>query len=124
MSSDDRHVGFILDVFDVLERHGYHQYDNQHTDRAFGMILDLASVYEGARETTLARHSPRRIPATPPGPGAGKSAIILTPAEVSAVFAAADIAAAQAVPRACARLLRPVRPDGQTHLRDAEASTG
>jgi len=38
-------------VFDVLERHGYHKYDNQHTGRAFGMIRDLAYVYEGARET-------------------------------------------------------------------------
>jgi hypothetical protein len=34
MSSDDRFTwGFIFDVFDVLERHGYHKYDNQHTGR-------------------------------------------------------------------------------------------
>ena len=29
MSSDNRFTwGFILDVFDVLERHGYHKYDD------------------------------------------------------------------------------------------------
>ena len=52
MTSDDRFTwGLILDVLDVLERHGYHKYDNQHTGRAIGMILDLAHIYEGTRET-------------------------------------------------------------------------
>ena len=125
MSSDDRFTwGFILDVFDVLERHGYHKYDDQHTGRAFGMILDLASVYEGARETHPgpAQPSPHPEPA-PPGPGAGQGAIILTPAEVSAVFAAADIAADDKRYRIemCPDCPDQSCPDCQTHLRDAEA---
>ena len=69
MTSDDRFTwGLILDMFDVLERHGYHQYDNQHTGRAFGMILDLASVYEGTRETQPgpAQPWPAPDPAPPP----------------------------------------------------------
>jgi len=125
MSSDDRFTwGFILDVFDVLERHGYHQYDNQHTGRAFGMIRDLASVYEGARETHPgpAQPSPHPEPA-PPRPGAGQGAIILTPAEVSAVFAAADIAADDKRYRIemCPDCSDQSCPACRTHLRDAEA---
>ena len=62
MTGDDRITwGLILDVLDVLERHGYHQYDNQHAGRAIGMIFDLAYVYEGARET---RPRPSRALAT------------------------------------------------------------
>ena len=125
MSSDDRFTwGFVFDVFDVLERHGYHQYDNQHTGRAFGMILDLASVYEGARETHpgLVAPSPHPGPA-PPGPGADQGAISLTHAEVSAVFAAADIAADDKRYRAemCPDCPDQSCPACQVHIRDAEA---
>jgi hypothetical protein len=125
MTSDDRFTwGLIADVFDVLERHGYHKYDNQHTGRAFGMIRDLAYVYDGAREThpSLGAPSPRPGPASP-GPGADQGAIILTPAEVSAVFAAADIAADDKRYRV---EMCPDCPDQscrtcQTNVRDAEA---
>src|SRR5260370_34984584 len=94
MTSDDRFTwGLIVDVFDVLERHGYHKYDNQHTGRAFGMIRDLAYVYEGARETHPGLGPPSSHPGpASPGPGADQGAISLTRAEGSAVFAAADIA--------------------------------
>ena len=125
MSSDDRFTwGFILDVFDVLERHGYHKYDDQHTGRAFGMILDLAYAYEGARETHPgpAQPSPHPEPVRP-GPGASQGAIILTPAEVSAVFAAAGIAADDKRYRIemCPDCSDQSCPACQTHLRDAEA---
>jgi hypothetical protein len=125
MTSDDRFTwGLILDVFDVLERHGYHQYDNQHTGRAFGMILDLAYVYEGAHETHPGpvAPSPHPEPASP-GPGADQGAIILTHAEISAVFAAADIAAADKRYRVemCPDCPDQSCPACQTHLRDAEA---
>ena len=125
MSSDDRFTwGFILDVFDVLERHGYHKYDDQHTGRAFGMIFDLAHVYEGAREAHPGPVVPSPHPeSAPPGPGADQGAIILTPAEVSAVFAAADIAADDKRYRIemCPDCPDQSCPDCQTHLRDAEA---
>ena len=51
MTSDDRMTwGLILEVLDVLERHGYHQHDHQHTGEAIGLISDLTHVYEGARD--------------------------------------------------------------------------
>jgi hypothetical protein len=125
MTSDDRFTwGLIVDLFDVLERHGYHKYDNQHTGRAFGMIRDLAYVYDGARESHpgLGATSPRPEPASP-GPGADQGAIILTHAEVSAVFAAADIAADDKRYRIeiCPDCSDQSCPACQTHLRDAEA---
>ena len=125
MTSDDRFTwGFVLDVFDVLERHGYHQYDNQHTGRAFGMVFDLAHVYEGAREARPGPVAPSPHPEpAPPGPGAGQGAIILTHGEVSAVFAAADIAADDKRYRVemCPDCADQSCPTCQIHLRDAEA---
>jgi hypothetical protein len=124
MTSDDRFTwGLIVDVFDVLERHGYHKYDNQHTGRAFGMIRDLAYVYGGARETHPGpvAPSPHPEPASH-GPGADQEAIILTHTDVSAVFAAADIAATHKRYRVedVPRLPRLVLSACRTH-RDAEA---
>jgi hypothetical protein len=52
MNADRRHTwGLIIDVLDVLEQHGYHQADDQHTGRAVGLVGDLARIYEGAQET-------------------------------------------------------------------------
>ena len=125
MSSDERFTwGFILDVFDVLERHGYHQYDNQHTGRAFGMILDLASAYEGARETHPGPAAPSPHPGPAPlDPETDQAALVLTRADVSTVFAAADIAADDKRYRVemCPDCPDQSCPDCQTHLRDAEA---
>lgn len=39
--------GLVIDVLDVLERHGYHRYDNQHTGQAVLLIGDLATAYTG-----------------------------------------------------------------------------
>ena len=61
MTSDDRFTwGLILDVLDVLERHGYHRYDNQHTGQAVGAILDLAYVYDGTRDVSYGYLTRRR----------------------------------------------------------------
>jgi hypothetical protein len=125
MTSDDRFTwGLIVDVFDVLERHGYHKYDNQHTGRAFGMIRDLAYVYEGTRETHPGLGAPSSHPEPAShGPGADQEAIILTHADVSAVFAAAEIAADDKRYRVemCPDCPDQSCPTCQTHLRDAEA---
>jgi hypothetical protein len=97
MTSDDRFTwGLIIGVFDVLERHGYHRHDNQHTGQALEVIFDLAYVYEGARDISpgtyqQAAQSALRPESGPSGPDA--DAVILTDAEVSTVVAALDIAA-------------------------------
>jgi hypothetical protein len=95
MTGDDRITsGLILDVVDVLERHGYHRYDNRHTGQAIGAILDLAYVYDGTRDVSYGYHAPSAPHAgsAPSGPEAD-DAVILTDAEVSTVVAALDIAA-------------------------------
>jgi hypothetical protein len=95
MTSDDRLTsGLILDVLDVLERHGYHRYDNWHTGQAVGVILDLTYVYDGTRDVSYgyyASSAPRAGPEAS-GPEAD-DAVILTGAEVSTVVAALDITA-------------------------------
>jgi hypothetical protein len=51
MSSGTRHNwGLVIDVLEVLEQHGYHQADDQHTGRAVGLVGDLARIYEGTQE--------------------------------------------------------------------------
>src|SRR5271166_3972302 len=52
VAADDRmNLDFILQFLDVLERHGYHYHDDQHTGRAVGLLSDLARIYEGSQET-------------------------------------------------------------------------
>ena len=51
MTDDHRMTwGFIFDVLDVLDRHGYRRSDNQHTKEAVVLIWDLAHVYEGTMD--------------------------------------------------------------------------
>jgi len=51
MSNSARHNwGLVIDVLEVLEQHGYHQADDQHTGRAVGLVGDLARIYEGTQE--------------------------------------------------------------------------
>jgi hypothetical protein len=125
MTSEDRFTwGLILDVLDVLERHGYHKYDNQHTGRAVGVMFDLAHVYEGVREThpDPVVPSPHPEPA-PPVAEADQAAVVLTPADAITVFAAMDIAAGDKRYRIemCPDCPDQSCPACQAHLRDAEA---
>ena len=125
MTSEDRFTwGLILDVLDVLERHGYHKYDDQHTGRAVGVIFDLAHTYEGIREThpNPVVPSPHPEPA-PPVAEADQAAVVLTPADAITVFAAMDIAADDKRYRIemCTECPDQSCPTCQTHLSDAEA---
>jgi hypothetical protein len=125
MTSDDRLTsGLILDVLDVLEHHGYHPYDNQHTGQAIGAILDLAYVYDGTRDTSYLNHASPG-PHTEPGPSDpdADDAVILTGAEVRTVVTALDIAADHNHGRAaaCADCADQTCPACQSRLRDAQA---
>jgi hypothetical protein len=125
MTSDDRFTsGLILDVLDVLERHGYHRYDTRHTGQAVGAILDLAYVYDGTRDVSRGYYTP---PAPHPAPGpsdpGADDAVILTDAAVSTVVAALDIAADYKRDRAaaCADCADQTCVTCQSRLRDAGA---
>jgi hypothetical protein len=134
----DHRIGLDLfnDVLDVLHRHGFTRGDDLHAGRAIFLIGDLARIYEGSQDhpygpsVTQAPYLP--VLPEPPGPehepgpsvpAPDQDAIILTHADVSTVFAAADIAADDKRYRV---EMCPDCPDQscyacQTHLRDAEA---
>ena len=125
MTSDDRlTTGLILDVLDVLERHGYRRYDNRHTGQAIGAILDLAYVYDGTRDVSYGYYA-RPTPQGGRGPSSPEAddAVILTDAEVSTVVAALDIAADYKRDRAaaCADCADQTCLTCQSRLRDAGA---
>ena len=46
--------GLVIEVFDVLERHGYRKGDDQHTGQAVGMLATLAATYEQTGQDTPA----------------------------------------------------------------------
>jgi hypothetical protein len=125
MTSDDRPTrGLVLDVLDVLERHGYHRYDNRHTGQAIGAILDLAYVYDGTRDVSYGYYAPPASHAGPEPSGAeADDAVILTDTEVHTVVAALDIAADFKRDRAaaCAECADQTCGTCQSRLRDAGA---
>jgi hypothetical protein len=97
MADDERLTwGFILEVLDVMERHGYRRSDSDHTGQAIGLIRHTARIYEG----TL--NAPRGgyvvVPSSPPtapqplGPP-GQDAVIVSADEVKTLLAALDDAA-------------------------------
>ena len=125
MTSDDRLTwNLFFDIVGVLERYGYRRSDNYHVEHVIRAVSDLTCTYEGTRETRLGvmAPSPHPEPASP-APEADQGVITLTHAEVSAVFAAADIAADDKRYRIemCPDCPDQTCPDCQTHLRDAEA---
>ena len=96
MAADDRWtLDFILEVLDVLERHGYHHHDTRHTSRTVGLLRDLARIYEGTQETpagTYAAEMPQ--PGTgPPGPQSDRDAVIVSATDTGIIAAALEEAA-------------------------------
>jgi hypothetical protein len=129
MTRNDRmNWDFIIDVLDVLERHGYHQHDNQHTGQAIAVISDLAQVYEGTRDVPYGTYLDHAPPATHPEPGqpvrqADPDAVILTSTDVSTVLAALDLAGDNKRDRAemCADCANQSCLSCQSRLQDAQA---
>ena len=97
MADDQRLTwGFIIDVLDVLEHHGYRRSDSEHTGQAIGLIRHLARIYEGTLDAPAGGHvvvpsSPPTAP-QPPGPP-GPDAVLVSAAEVTILLAALDDAA-------------------------------
>ncbi len=129
MTSDDRMTSSLIhEVLDVLERHGYHQHDRQHTGQAITVIGDLTRVYEGTREAPDGTYPGPAPPSPHPEPGrpvrqADPDAVLLTSPDVSTVLAALDVAADYKRDRAemCADCPDQSCPACQTRLHDARA---
>ncbi len=88
--------GFIIEVLDVMERHGYRRSDSEHTGQAIGLIRHVARIYEGTLDAPRAGYvvvpsSPPTAP-QPPGPS-GQDAVLVSAAEVKTLLAALDDAA-------------------------------
>jgi hypothetical protein len=99
MSRDPRHTwGLIIDVLDVLEQHGYHQANDQHTGRAVGLVSDLAHIYEGTQEAPAGAHlmaapQPRQPNPDGPAPTATPSAEAVASTGMHTILSALDEAA-------------------------------
>jgi hypothetical protein len=85
--------GFIIDVLDVMERHGYHRGDHEHTSQAIGLIGDVARIYEGTLDAPSGGYVvvPSSQPTTPQPPS--RPRIIVAAGEVKTLLAALDDAA-------------------------------
>jgi hypothetical protein len=97
MTDDERLTwGFILEVLNVMERHGYRRSDNQHTGQAIGLIRDAARTYEGTLDAAPGPYvvvpSSRPTAPQPPGP-AGHDARIVSAGQAKTLLAALDEAA-------------------------------
>ena len=97
MVNDERLTwGFIIEVLDVMERHGYRRSDSEHTGQAIGLIRHVARIYEGTLDA--ARGGYVVVPSSPPtapqplGPP-GQDAVIVSADEVKTLLAALDDAA-------------------------------
>jgi hypothetical protein len=97
MADDERLTwGFIIEVLDVLERHGYRRSDSEHTGQAIGLIRHMARTYEGTQDAppggyVVVPSSPPTAP-QPPGPP-GQDAVIVSAAEAKTLLASLDDAA-------------------------------
>jgi hypothetical protein len=123
MTGDHRITpGLIHDILDALERHGCYRGDDQHADRAIGLIGDLAGSCEGTKDHPASAFMVP--PPAPADPGPGRAgAVTLTRADAITVFAAAGIAAGDKRYRAgmCPDCADRSCPDCRTRLRDIEA---
>ena len=94
MNGDDRQTwGLIIDVLDVLEKHGYRRGDDQHTGRAVGLVGELARIYEGTQEAPAGAYlvpEPRQAGQDQARPADGQNAEAIAAAGMPAVLAALD----------------------------------
>jgi hypothetical protein len=96
MADDQRLTwGFIIEVLDVLERHGYRRSDSEHTGQAIGLIRHLARIYEGTLDAPAGGYVvvPSSPPTAPQPPGPPGQDVVVSAAEVKTLLAALDEAA-------------------------------
>jgi hypothetical protein len=118
--------GLVTDILGTLERHGHHQYDDQHTGQAIGVISDLVRVYEGSLDISYGTYRdqmPSLLGLGPgrPGPEEDQDVVVLTRAEIPAVRAALALAAGRKRDWAetCADCADQSCPDCRSRLQDA-----
>ena len=85
--------GFIIDVLDDMERHGYHHGDHEHTGQAIGLIRDVACIYEGTLDAPRGGYVvvPTSQPEAPRQPG--QPTVMVPTDQVKTLLAALDDAA-------------------------------
>jgi len=124
MTDDQRMTwGFILDVLNVLERHGYHRSNNQHTGEAVVLIWDLARVYDGTLDVgESACTATPSAPQPPPG-RVDQDTGVVPAAEARTIMAALDVASDHKRDRAaaCAECTDQSCRSCQSRLQDADA---
>jgi hypothetical protein len=123
MAEDQRLTwGFILEVLDILERHGYRRSDSEHTGQAIGLIRRVARIYEGTLDAPVGGYVvvPSSPPTAPQPPGQD---VVVSAAEVKTLLAALDDAAEYKRDRAgtCADCAGRSCPTCQWRLQAAEA---
>ncbi len=90
--SMDRHTHrLVSEIITVLERHGHHARDRDHADQAIAMITDSVGIYDGTRDVPVStgRHAASARNPEPSGP----DSFVLVGHDLSAAFAALDLAA-------------------------------
>ena len=83
----------IIDVLDVLEKHGYRRGDDQHTGRAVQLVGELARIYEGTQETpdgTRLVPEPSQASPDQPGRAAASNAAAIAGAGMPVILSALD----------------------------------
>ncbi len=82
--------GFIIEVLDVLERHGYRRSDSEHTGQAIGLIRHVARIYEGTLGAPPGGYVV--VPSSPPtaSPLPSQDAVIISANERKTIIAALD----------------------------------
>ena len=96
MSEDRRQTwGLIIDVLDVLEKHGYRRGDDQHTGRAVGLVGDLARIYEGTQEAPAGAYlaqapEPRHFDPAQASPPSAENAEAIASAGMLTILSALD----------------------------------
>ena len=125
---DDQRLtwGFILEVLDVLERHGYRRGDSEHTGQAIGLIRQVARIDEGTLDApaggSVVVPSSRPTAPQPPGPP-GQDVVVVPADQVTTLLAALDDAAGYQRDRAgtCAGYAGQSGPTCQWRMQAAEA---